>query len=531
MKKQYNMRLISILLSVLFVVFGTISCTSLNRDAKVVIEGCLTNVPDSLKLNLYEFTGGTASVVATDTMVGGKFRFEVDSDIDETHRMIVSNINVALDFELWVEKGANIEISGEGLDFSKLNIKSNVSAQETEKRFIEATRTEISQKYLFETEYIPLRMKYYEVTSPEEKTLMRNRIMELQMSMDSINSVVVNKIKPLFETMKPDVSWLNRLVTFAQNAESKKDTSEYAMLRTQYERMDECLKSSTNGRKLANIIYPPQIIKVGDVVPDIELTDTAGNVHRLQELKGKFVLLDFWSYGCGPCIFAMPELKEISEQMKDSLVVVSISMDSEKMWKKASSEHGITWNSWNDMQYDTVIYARFGIYVIPHFCIISPEGKLLDSAFGYAKGMIKNAFIPRNIYSYGKPTSYSRDSGKLTIDNPTSKENNTFCLYIDSIELSDNATDITFKAFYVPNQWIKIAAEAHLITDKGEKLQVVSATGIELGKEFYMPETGIAEFTLHFKALPKETETISFYEEENGSDDSWRITDICVKEK
>jgi hypothetical protein len=70
-----------------------------------------------------------------------------------------------------------------------------------------------------------------------------------------------------------------------------------------------------------------------------------------------------------------------------------------------------------------------------------------------------------------------------------------------------------------------------LITDKGEKLQVVSATGIELGKEFYMPETGIAEFTLHFKALPKETETISFYEEENGSDDSWRITDICVKEK
>ena len=72
--------------------------------------------------------------------------------------------------------------------------------------------------------------------------------------------------------------------------------------------------------------------------------DLEGKVHRLAEFRGKYILLDFWSRGCGPCIMSQPELKEISEMYKDSLEVISLSIENRKGWEEASKSHAMTWN-------------------------------------------------------------------------------------------------------------------------------------------------------------------------------------------
>lgn len=55
-----------------------------------------------------------------------------------------------------------------------------------------------------------------------------------------------------------------------------------------------------------------------------------GEPIKLSELKGKYVLVDFWGYWCGPCVGAMPVLIELHEKFSDKgLVIVGVHVDGE----------------------------------------------------------------------------------------------------------------------------------------------------------------------------------------------------------
>src|SRR5262245_23950660 len=44
----------------------------------------------------------------------------------------------------------------------------------------------------------------------------------------------------------------------------------------------------------------------------------------LDDLRGKVVLLDFWTYGCINCIHMIPVLKRLEEEFPDELVVIGV---------------------------------------------------------------------------------------------------------------------------------------------------------------------------------------------------------------
>src|SRR5208282_2237216 len=52
-----------------------------------------------------------------------------------------------------------------------------------------------------------------------------------------------------------------------------------------------------------------------------------GSTISMEALAGKVVLIDFWASWCGPCMNALPHLKQIAKQFEGQpLVVVSISL-------------------------------------------------------------------------------------------------------------------------------------------------------------------------------------------------------------
>ncbi|MEZ4861626.1 MAG: thioredoxin-like domain-containing protein [Caldilineaceae bacterium] len=57
--------------------------------------------------------------------------------------------------------------------------------------------------------------------------------------------------------------------------------------------------------------------------PDLEWLNTDRPL-TLAQLRGKVVLLDFWTYGCINCIHNFPELKRLQERFPDELVIIGI---------------------------------------------------------------------------------------------------------------------------------------------------------------------------------------------------------------
>ena len=44
----------------------------------------------------------------------------------------------------------------------------------------------------------------------------------------------------------------------------------------------------------------------------------------IESLKGRVVLLDFWTYCCINCLHVLPDLKYLEQKYKDSLTVIGV---------------------------------------------------------------------------------------------------------------------------------------------------------------------------------------------------------------
>jgi peroxiredoxin len=68
--------------------------------------------------------------------------------------------------------------------------------------------------------------------------------------------------------------------------------------------------------------------QVGQPVPDFSLPDLEGRIHRLSELRGKVVVLNFWATWCPPCVDEMPSLERLNDSLQSKGVeVVAVSVD------------------------------------------------------------------------------------------------------------------------------------------------------------------------------------------------------------
>jgi peroxiredoxin len=63
--------------------------------------------------------------------------------------------------------------------------------------------------------------------------------------------------------------------------------------------------------------------------PQFSLKDMQGKSVTLESLKGKVVVLNFWTKTCGPCLEEMPDLAELTKVLRDrrDVVVLAVSTD------------------------------------------------------------------------------------------------------------------------------------------------------------------------------------------------------------
>jgi thiol-disulfide isomerase/thioredoxin len=115
--------------------------------------------------------------------------------------------------------------------------------------------------------------------------------------------------------------------------------------------------------------------------------NTAGPL-RLKDLKGKIVLIDFWTLCCINCIHVLPDLAKLEKKYPNELVVIGVhtaKFDNEKNTesiRKAVLRYEIAHPVVNDAEQK--IWQAFGSRSWPTLCLIDPEGEIvyMDSGEG-----------------------------------------------------------------------------------------------------------------------------------------------------
>jgi thiol-disulfide isomerase/thioredoxin len=126
---------------------------------------------------------------------------------------------------------------------------------------------------------------------------------------------------------------------------------------------------------------------VGRPAADFKVDDLKGHPHSLKDFKGKVVILDFWYRGCGWCMRAMPQVKQVENDFRDQPVIV-LGMNTDRKEEDAKfviDKMGLTYLTLKAQD----LPQKYGVQGFPTLVIIDKEGKLQDLYVGYSPDLRK----------------------------------------------------------------------------------------------------------------------------------------------
>jgi peroxiredoxin len=140
------------------------------------------------------------------------------------------------------------------------------------------------------------------------------------------------------------------------------------------------------GLVLFNSMFYNNLISTGKTAPAWKLQRANGplNSLSLSDLKGKTVIMDFWSTTCPPCLMEIPILKRVAADYKDkNLVVVGVSVGGDSLEKINA------FTKRKKIDYPIVVDVtgfvanKYKITSLPTMYIINSKGKIVETHSGF----------------------------------------------------------------------------------------------------------------------------------------------------
>ncbi|MDX2036399.1 MAG: TlpA disulfide reductase family protein [Isosphaeraceae bacterium] len=118
--------------------------------------------------------------------------------------------------------------------------------------------------------------------------------------------------------------------------------------------------------------------RIGKPAPDVEVVDIAGKPFRFSDLRGKYVLVDFWATWCTPCTAELPRIRAALERHgARGLEVVSISLDDTKpVVVDYVRDQKIPWRQIHNPSSTGDLVSEFGVTTIPATFLVDPSGRI-----------------------------------------------------------------------------------------------------------------------------------------------------------
>lgn len=331
--------------------FATAALFTVGTASAWKIEGRIAGVADkdSVSVMLFRYWGNIGRSIQTDTVRNGRFSFSDTLPAGEMVMMSIRAGNGRTTSNLWITDTTEIRIGGAA--DSDWIVTSNEPEQAIERELRAVGLSDLDS--LLET----------------DEGYWKHR--------DSVWRIHVERLWPVFDQYPNSQAMLNCL-----NFYVKVGAVPHDKLQRIYDRLTPEMRGTLNGEAIAVALDPPRIPQVGEPFGDFQAADTSGATHRLSDFagRGKYVLLDFWSVGCGGCYAAFPELKEIYARYKDRLEIVGVSLDANReMWQGAIIWQALPWVHLSDGK---GTYAGAGVLykpdVMPTYVLIDPQGTIVE---------------------------------------------------------------------------------------------------------------------------------------------------------
>ncbi len=339
-----------------------------------VIQGDVTGFPDS---TLFRLVGSAVPEYQDSAwMVNG--RFQMQGILPDEPRIMWLTARVGQQ-----TKGVPIFIGNERVkvqgDISDFPYEVIVSGSKYQEQWDELDR--LTTKYDRQKDSAAIIL--YRQLSPEDRAgekgkKLENQIHLLQQTIDSLERDFLFKRTDTYPSL---IHLQYKMYDY------QKDTVQ--ML---FDRMSAELQASAWAKPIRTYLESESVSE-GDSFLDFEAEDQNGNRVHLSDFvgkDGKYVLLDFTATGCGPCIMANKEMREMVDIYSDSLRIVSFWVDSSRdTWQKSLQRDSLCWTSlWSaentDNGHVSIPYRARGF---PTFFLIDPQGVIVQKWMGYGPGM------------------------------------------------------------------------------------------------------------------------------------------------
>ncbi|WP_044377003.1 NHL domain-containing thioredoxin family protein [Streptomyces noursei] len=154
--------------------------------------------------------------------------------------------------------------------------------------------------------------------------------------------------------------------------------------------------------------------------------NTGGNDLTLTDLRGRIVILDFWTFCCVNCLHVLDELRELEERHRDSVVIIGV--HSPKFVHEADHQavvdaverYGVEHPVLDDPELAT--WKQYAVRAWPTLVVIDPEGYVVAQHAGEGHAHAIEALVEELIAEHGAKGTLRRGDGPYVPPEPVATD-------------------------------------------------------------------------------------------------------------
>ncbi|NMM48175.1 TlpA disulfide reductase family protein [Marinigracilibium pacificum] len=355
----------------IFSVLVLVSCGSQSDEATdeqqkqtLVLNGTVSNIPDREMVYLYSSVTKDKDVIDSVMLDSGRFNFVLDWKGPEAVGLQIGDQNIRFN---------NIILTPDSIEMviDPSNRKSPIMVKGSELNDEFISIAEKRKNYKADI-YDALVKEYYRLDSLGDKAKQQ----EISKQLTDIYYERTNLAKQ-YVAENPN-SYLSPLLIRTE-----------LMYGKNYEQLDSLMgllgKDYADSKVMKYLnarLSDLELVKNGNVAPEISQASPKGDTLKLTDYRGKYVLIDFWASWCGPCRKENPYMVELYNKYKgDQFEVFGVSLDNNKdAWLQAIENDKIYWEHVSDLQgWGNEAAQKYVVNSIPHTVLIGPDGTIIES--------------------------------------------------------------------------------------------------------------------------------------------------------